>query len=349
MALPAEINYEPAEWVYRDTKIELELIDCTHCGSSNYKTVLIEKDYKTGIGGNFRVVQCQDCDLIYTNPRPTVDSIGVFYPNDYQCYVTRDKDESFQARWKRSLEQSVLQTYYGYPCENPSAITNFKGWWGNIRIRRNRQRMGWIPYRSPGRLLDFGCGAGGFLMKMDELGWQVEGLDFSEMVAQQVNQATGIPVHVGTLPHEAVQPESFDVVSMWNSLEHVYYPRETVRHAGEALRKGGLIVIGVPNMASRGFETYRNQWYALDVPRHLTHFTPSTLENTLTAEGFKMVSLDHISRPGIVRRSARIQKDAGKGPAWKTWFSNKQLALRFADGSEKKQKADFIRAIAEKV
>ncbi len=349
MALPAEIGYQPADWNHNNSKIELELIDCTHCGSSNYKTLLIEKDYKTGIGGSFRVVQCTDCDLVYTNPRPTPESIGVFYPDDYQCYVSRDKENSWQANWKRDLERAVLQNYYGYPSDKITLATKLKAWWGNKRIRRNRQRMGWIPYRSPGRLLDFGCGAGAFLLQMKEYGWKVEGLDFSELVANQVTKETGIPVHIGTLPHPSVKPESFDVVSMWNSLEHVYSPRETIRSAGEALRKGGLLVVGVPNKASRGFETFKSKWYAFDVPRHLTHFTPDTLENTLEAEGFKMVSMTHISRPAILRKSARILKKSGEGPAWKTWFSNKQLATFFADGGEKRGKADFIRAIAEKI
>ncbi|VAX38369.1 hypothetical protein MNBD_PLANCTO02-1272, partial [hydrothermal vent metagenome] len=281
IAFPSEIPFEESEWNHKDIKIDLELIDCTLCGSPDYKTILIERDIETGIGGSFRVVQCSDCGLVYTNPRPTPESIGLFYQDDYECYTSYKEDHSKQARWRHELEQAVLQTYYGYPAEKITLATKMKAWWGNIRISRNRQRMGWIPFRSPGRLLDFGCGAGGFLRQMQSHGWQVEGLDFSELVANQVTEETGIPVHIGTLPHPQVKPNSYDTISLWNALEHVHSPSETIQAVKEALRPGGLMVIGVPNSGSFGFETFQNDWFALKLPRHLTHFTPDSLTKLL--------------------------------------------------------------------
>ena len=348
--LPAEIPFVETDWNHKEANIDLELIDCTLCGSADYKTIMIERDYKTGIGGPFRIVQCDDCGLTYTNPRPTPETIGVFYGDEYVCYASRKEDTSWQARWRHDLEHSVLQTYYGLPAEQLTLATKLKAWWGNLRIKRNRQRMGWIPYRGEGRLLDFGCGAGHFLKDMKSHGWNVQGLDFSEMVAKQVTEETGIPVHTGTLPHPNVQPESFDVVSMWNALEHVYSPSETIRAAKDVLAPGGLMVVGVPNSASFGFETFKNDWFALDVPRHLTHFTPDTLTQVLEKEGLRIHSLTHISRPAVIRKSVAIAKKNGTQLSLiQKMMSNKQVATHFSDRAEKQGKACFIRAIAEKI
>ena len=239
--------------------IETETVDCLMCGGDDFETVIIASDPTTGIGGRFRVVRCRDCRLAFTNPRPTPTSIGPFYPDDYQPYISRPWSNTARDRRRRSLEAAVLQRYFGYPGESSNWKNRWRAWWGKRRIRRSRQRQSWIPFREPGRLLDFGCGAGMFLREMHEFGWSVEGLDFSLAMARQVGEEHGIKVHVGTLPHADVTPQSFDAVTMWNSLEHVFQPRETVRHAGTALRSGGLLVVGVPNFDSWSFQTFQQE------------------------------------------------------------------------------------------
>lgn len=330
-------------------KIELETVDCLHCGGDDFETEIFASDPTTGIGGMFRLVRCRNCDLAFTNPRPTPESIGPFYPDDYQPYLGRAWDESRSARFRRAMEHAVLQCDFGYPAESIGLKTKLLAALGRWRIRRSRQRQSWIPFREPGRLLDFGCGAGMFLQEMRAFGWQVQGLDFSDTVAAQVEADTGIKVHVGTLPHADVAPESFDAVTMWNSLEHVYHPRETVRHAAAALRPGGLLVVGVPNFDSWGYRTFQHEWHGLELPRHLTHFTPDTLSATLEAEGYRVLSIDQIARVGWMRRSARRAEKNGVGPKKLKWLKWKPIGIRVADWTERTGQADFIRAVAEKI
>jgi SAM-dependent methyltransferase len=246
------------------------------------------------------------------------------------------------------MERAILQCDFGYPGPPIGLKTRSLAALGRWRIRRSRQRQSWIPFRDPGRLLDFGCGAGMFLQEMQSFGWKVEGLDFSESVAQKVETETGIKVHVGTFPHADVAPESFDAVTMWNSLEHVYHPRETVRHASKALRPGGVLVVGVPNFDSWGYRTFQHEWHGLELPRHLTHFTPKTLTATLEAEGYRVLSIDQIARVGWVRRSARRAEKSGWGPKKLKWLKWKPIGIRVADWTERTGQADFIRAVAEK-
>ncbi|GAB4136575.1 MAG: hypothetical protein Tsb009_03720 [Planctomycetaceae bacterium] len=339
----------PSQLTNQNPTIQQETVDCLHCGGHEFETVIIASDPITGLGGNFRLVRCRDCDLAFTNPRPTPASIGTFYPDDYQPYVARGWDESGRAKFHRAMERAVLQCKFGYPGPSITFKTRLLAALGQWRIRRSRQRQSWIPFREPGRLLDFGCGAGMFLQEMREFGWSVEGLDFSEPVAKQVEQTTGIKIHVGTLPHSELAEESFDAVTMWNSLEHVYNPRETVRHANRILRPGGVLVIGVPNFDSWGFRTFQQDWHGLELPRHLTHFTPQTLTATLEAEGYRVLSVDQIARVGWVRRSARNALKNGRGAKKLKWLRWKPVGIRVADWTERTGQADFIRAVAEKV
>jgi 2-polyprenyl-3-methyl-5-hydroxy-6-metoxy-1,4-benzoquinol methylase len=228
-------------------------------------------------------------------------------------------------------------------------MDRIKSFLGRLWISRSAQRQDWIPWRSPGRLLDFGCGGGDFLVAMRKFGWQVEGLDNAAACAKDVTDRTGIKVHVGTLPHPAVKPGSFDAISMWNALEHVHQPRETVRAANDALRPGGILVVGVPNIASWAFEQFRERWYPLKVPTHLTHFTPSTLKETLNAEGFQVLSIEHISRPSFLRKSVRrVIKETG-GSLWLRWLSSRHGATMLANWTERTGQSEFIRAVAEKL
>lgn len=325
--------------------IELERADCPLCGGHRHDTVVVASDSLTGLGGTFCVVRCRDCQLAFTNPRPTPTCISLFYPKNYRPFSGREWAESRPLR--RSLEQAVLSRLYGYQPQPADRNTVLLSYLGRMTIRRSRQRLAWIPFRDPGRLLDFGCGAGRFLEKMRAFGWSVEGLDISPRVAGRL-QSAGIPVHVGTLPHPDLEPDSYDVITMWNSLEHVHQPRDVVRSAGRLLRRGGLLVIGVPNFASWSFRTFREDWYALELPRHLVHFTPRTILDLVVREGFRVLSLKHVARSGCLRKSARRAVEHGGLPwrwtacRWKLW------GLPVAQWTERTQQADFIRLVAEK-
>ncbi|MGE3315142.1 MAG: class I SAM-dependent methyltransferase [Planctomycetaceae bacterium] len=333
----------------QESSVELEAVDCLLCGGQDHETVIVASDPVTKIGGNFRVVRCRDCGLSFTNPRPTINSIGRFYPDSYGPYTGRDEDALTTGGWRHTLTQAVMRADFGYPPAAPIDLkTRMLALAGRMTMRRSRQRQSWIPFRAPGRLLDFGCGAGDFLKRMRELGWTVEGMDFSEKVAREIFDSSGIRVHLGSLPHPDIRPEQFDAVTMWNSLEHVHQPREVVRAAGQALRRGGLLVVGVPNFESWSYEHFRDSWYALELPRHLTHFTPETLCETVCREGFKVLSIQQIARAGCLRKSARRATASGSRPAWLRAARWKPWGLMLADYSERIGRADFMRVIAEK-
>ena len=331
-----------------DPQVELESVPCVLCGGHQFETVLFATDPTTKIGGRFRVVRCCDCRFVFTNPRPTEESIGFFYPPSYGPYSGRDDEPEQNHSWEHRLEGAVLRSDFGYPPQPVHPGDRLLSKVGRLLIRRTRRRQAWIPFREPGRLLDFGCGAGDFLRRMKGFGWSVEGLDMSEDVARSVQEKTGIRIHVGSLPHHDIQPETYDAVTMWNSLEHVHHPRQVVREAAKALRPGGLLVVGVPNFASWSFKAYQQHWYALELPRHLSHFTPESLQELIAGEGLRIHSLLHIGRSGCLRKSAKRATQAASGSWWSRACRWKPLCLMTTDWTERTGQADFIRVIAEK-
>jgi SAM-dependent methyltransferase len=196
--------------------------------------------------------------------------------------------------------------------------------------------------------LDFGCGGSAFARQMKEYGWSVEGLDLSAVVAAKVHCELGIQVHVGTLPHPDVRPESFDAITMWSSLEHVHDPYSVVRAARAALRPGGILLAYVPNLASWSFGVFREAWIGLDLPRHLSHFTAQTLCDLLQRTGFRVRSVQHIGRDGWLRKSARRARQLGVRDWWLRACSWKPAALVVSRWTEYIGRADSILVLAER-
>ena len=129
---------------------DLEYVDCPNCGASRHETVIVGEDGLTHLGGTFRIVRCCDCQLAFTNPRPTEASLEQFYPADYSPHLEKEPAERAQSRWRRRLELALLRQYYGYPPQPTDARTMLTSAAARIVIRRARARERWIPFRVRG-------------------------------------------------------------------------------------------------------------------------------------------------------------------------------------------------------
>jgi 2-polyprenyl-3-methyl-5-hydroxy-6-metoxy-1,4-benzoquinol methylase len=324
--------------------VELETIDCLQCGGSDHETIVITHDRLTRLGGNFRVVRCRDCQLAFTNPRPTDRARSLFYPDNYAPHLQPDAPTGALQSCRKGLERAALRRRFGYPPPATDWRTIWRSLLARAVFRRRRNRQHWIPFRPPGRLLDFGCGADDFLDQMRDYGWQVEGLDLFPQVIETLRRKFGILAHLGTLPHPDIKPASFDAITMRHSLEHVPDPKQVLQAAADALRQGGIVVVGVPNFGSWSFRHFRENWTGLALPRHLTHFTPATLGRMADAVGFRVLSIEQIGRDGRVRKSARIATAAGRP----SLLRRKVPAGLVARWTELTNQADSLRMIAEK-
>jgi 2-polyprenyl-3-methyl-5-hydroxy-6-metoxy-1,4-benzoquinol methylase len=271
-----------------------------------------------GPGLRFAVVRCKHCGLAYTNPRPTPETIARFYPRDYRPH--------------RPPEVT-------HPAHKPSAF------WTRVLGRPCAERRGAFA-GSGRRLLDFGCGSGGYLRRMAALGWSVTGLDTAEHVVAVARDETGCDAIAGSLPHPDLPPASFDVVTMWQSLEHVHDPLAILREALRVLVPGGTLVVAVPNFESFSARLFGEHWFGLDLPRHLTHFTAATLREMLQVAGFRVKSLRGLVHADWLRSSARrATATGGIGSRLLCW---KPVAKAVSWASYVVGKAEVLVAVAER-
>lgn len=296
---------------------------CLLCGRDE-ATPLAEATDPTpasGPGLRFAVVRCRHCSLTYTNPRPSADTIGGFYPPGYAPHDPKAADRG--AGLPSRLQCRVM----GHPCP---------------------ERRGLLPVKPPGRLLDFGCGGGSYLTRMAELGWTVTGLDCSPDAVRTVREKLGHAAHLGTLPHPDLAPGSFEVVTLWQALEHVHKPVEVLREAYKLLVPGGCLVVAVPNWDSYARSWFGEHWFGMDLPRHLTHFTPSTLRTTLQAAGFRVSAVRGLTHAGWIRSSARRTTAAGAGGSGAKLLRWRPLARLAAWAAYALGGADCIVAVGER-
>lgn len=266
--------------------LQWEDVGCPLCGSRQSVLLIQAPDPQAPADpAEYRVVRCTGCGMAFTNPRPTAETIGLAYPVEYGPH------------------QGVKQT------------ARRRHWWSRPMARwRGRRELAW---QGQGRLLDFGCGAGSFLLRMHEAGWRVVGLDASPAVVQRIRGELGLPALLGALPHPELPAESFDVVTMWQALEHVHNPLAVLQAARRLLVPGGRLIVAVPNLDSAPFRWFGRDWFGLDLPRHLSHFTPETLRHIVERAGFRVEQIRHLSHASWLHKSAQRAQQRGVSLGWR--------------------------------
>jgi SAM-dependent methyltransferase len=210
--------------------------------------------------GRFSVVRCRRCGLISLQPRPQPHELVSFYPQDYEPFWRPlDEEPHLLRRWSRRRS-------YALRC----------------RMVRRAQREG-------GRLLDVGCGTGGFLRELCRDGqWQGLGVDIHQGPLS-VARRQGVNVYCGELCALRTPAPVFDVVTLWEVIEHVPDPRRMLSDIRRLLRPGGTLLLSTPNVESWQARVWRRCWAGWELPRHVQVFSLRTLRQILETTGFRVV------------------------------------------------------------
>lgn len=233
--------------------------------------VLSGPDRFYGTPGTFCVSVCAECGCGWTLPPASAEELASFYPQSYDSWA-------LQAGLLGAVQRAGQRLIFD------RAFTRLP-----LRV---------LTERPPGELLDVGCGRGDLGAALIRRGWRVSGVDPSPS-ACAVARRRGVEAHIGTLDSVRLSGESFDAVIMSHSLEHVPDLRAELTRVLRLLRAAGLVIISVPNFACWQRERFRAAWFPLDLPRHRTHFTPTSLELALTTVGFDVLSVDAASDNGF--------------------------------------------------
>lgn len=247
----------------------MEHVGCHLCGLDDVQ-VLFRKRDKLGITEDeFQVVECSRCGLVYVNPRPTEVEIGKFYPETYSWKETLEANSLF-TRWLRRLEKAYR---YHLLRDEVSKVAQFTG-------------------RNSGRVLDVGCGTGDRLDVFGNKGFETYGIETSDS-ADYAREHLRLKVSKGDLFSARFPDRFFDLVTLYNVLEHTHHPSKVCNEIHRILKDDGFVIIQVPNKDSLQYKIFKGQWAAFDVPRDLYYFGTETLKSLLGRVGFTVTKMDH--------------------------------------------------------
>lgn len=221
---------------------------CPLCNSSNIEKRFSCKDH-FATGEFFDIYKCSDCSFVFTQDVPDEKEIGRYY--DTPSYVSHS-----------NTDKGIINKLYHIV--------------RRIMLRRKAGLVKRLTMLRNGRLLDYGAGIGYFAHAMKEADWDVTAIDKSPQARQSAKQNLGINIE----PEEylsTIEDGTFDVITMWHVMEHIQEIHDFWDTLYRILDESGILIIAVPNCSSYDAETYRENWAAYDTPRHLWHFTPSTI------------------------------------------------------------------------
>lgn len=252
---------------------------CEACASSSIEHFCTARDrVLPDRTRRWDILRCKKCGFGWTSPPLHQSEIPSHYPPTYLGEIEQRL---------REFEDGTLQ--------------RSRSWLEETAKARLVER-----FVTCGKILDVACGDGKFLWALDSRSWEPFGVDFSAAVMELVrNRLPGIRLVSGDIFNSALEPASFEVLTFWHALEHLPDTRRVLARAAALLRKGGTLVVSVPNLDSIQADLFRRHWYPFDdVPRHLYHFSGRSLGIFLAEAGFEVRARRRYS-PRITRHSLK--------------------------------------------
>ena len=232
---------------------------CPWCNSENNHKFLELKDYFL-TQEDFEILECNDCKLLFTSPYPTPDKIGDYYKSEDYLSHNEEKKSLFAKIYNKVKRINIKNKFNIAVSHQPSAIS----------------------------LLDIGCGVGDFLLYAKEKGCNITGIEPSEdarTIAEKKLECKILsPEELQNIPDN-----SFDIITMWHVLEHVADLKTEIQHLQRILKKDGKLVLALPNYKSYDAEYYKDKWAAYDVPRHLSHFSQTSIKNIFKETNLQLI------------------------------------------------------------
>ena len=236
---------------------------CPWCGSENAQPHIELKDLFL-TQEPFKILECKDCGLLYTTPRPNKEEIGKYYQSD-EYYSHQENKEGFIPKVYEKVKSINLKNKY------------------NIATEKTTR----------GKILDIGCGVGDFLHTMEQQGWECTGVEPSEDAKAIAKKRIKAQL-LSSEEQENLSDGSFDVITMWHVLEHVDALRWQIQQLYRLCKPGGRIIIALPNYKSYDGQYYKAAWAAYDVPRHLNHFNEETIVKIFEESHLKHIKTEKL-------------------------------------------------------
>ena len=253
--------------------------DCPVCGSTQIQPFLVAAD-----NGHLRrtdialpVHRCASCDIFFLNPPPPAE-VGQQYFADAYAHERSNLyyDDSFKERTARLRLELIAR--YGV---------------------------------SAGRLLDVGCGKAQFVDVARKGGWDAWGCELDAGACEYARSHYGLETVVNGVMNHPDLPLQFDVITLWDVIEHVPDPVDVLRQMAARLRPGGIALVRTANIRSWAFDKRREGWWAFGSD-HRFYFSPGSLSAAMVRGGLEVV--DVVNREPAERPDKGKSKDISQTP-----------------------------------
>ncbi len=260
----------------------MNLMLCPICGCGRGERFLSAPDRFHGRETTYQLVRCTSCSLVWLLNPPEPEEMDYHYGIDYHEAIETAGETHIEKRWR-------------YP----------------------RKKL--VEMVQGGTLLDIGCNSGGFLQTLKGPDWKLYGIEISPAQARRAEAKSGAQVFVGGILDAPFPESGFDVITGFHILEHVYQPREVIRKLWKWLKPGGILYLHVPNIEALEARIFRSYWYGLELPRHLYHFSPTSLSRLFAHFQFDEILLGTLPHNHIEASTRyvidRIRQKLGIAPS----------------------------------
>ena len=240
----------------KQNKELIEIKSCPVCDGNAFTPYLETRDFFYSQEAFF-LSQCNKCSFVFTNPIPA-NLVKYYETPDYLSHNTKNK--------------GVFGWLY-------SVIRN-------ANIKRKFRLLS--SYKTDGNLLDIGCGTGELLHYFSNKGWKTTGVEPNTFAREFAMKNYNHKV-LQEKDLDNLSSSDYDIISMWHVLEHVSDLHNRLGQVDRLLKEDGVLIVALPNLASPDSKKYNKYWSALDVPRHLHHFTPATFSHLISKHNMRII------------------------------------------------------------
>lgn len=225
----------------------MEHISCIFCKTGNRKVVITEN--------GFNGIQCNNCNLIYINPRPNLEDIINLYGHD-NAHASADSHISF----------SYAKTLY------------------------TKHTLTIINKYVNGSILEIGAGAGYFLKEAQRQNFEVYAIEFNKIQAEFIKKEHSIPCELSALSNETFGTRKFDIIYHCDVLSHFYEPIIEFKNINQKLNPNGYVIFETGNLGDVK-KTYFKYYSKFQYPDHLFFFSEKNIRSLLAETGFELVKI----------------------------------------------------------
>lgn len=229
--------------------------NCVICGSSDCG-IFPNRFFKNTL------LRCKKCGLIFVGRRPEPAELKKIYGRSY---------------FKNADSNSI--GYEDYPADKPNIVKTFE------KRLKNIEKL----YPGKGKILDLGCATGFFLEVAENRGWTPYGVEISDYAGDMAKKRFGDRIFQSVFDRALPNSGFFDIITMWDYIEHIPNPGRELNRAWQLLKKGGMLVLSTPDADSLTHKIFRDRWMGYKDQEHLYYFSGKNLKILLEKTGFEIL------------------------------------------------------------